>query len=396
MLLGLLFQQRQTRTVKLADNPVSVAVWIWIGYNILELLNPNGVMEAWIFVIRTVASWMVFYFIVLSVMDNLSFMKRIMHLWIIMATIGALYGLFQEFHGLLGAELEWINRDELRHKLYFNWGRYRIFSFFNDPTVFGMLMSFSALFCITLLAGPFSLRYKFILATAAGLMLLAMVYTGTRTAYAMFPAGFLFYALLTFQWRTLALTAFAGLIGAFIVFSDVKSLGPFLSTNNLQRIRSTFNPSEDPSFQLREHRQALIKPYIQQHPIGAGLGSIGVWGNRFNVGSPIGGFAPDSGYVRVAVETGWIGLLVYCGFLATVLIVGIKNYFCLRNKILKAYIGGLLAVVYAIAIGNYPQQALILAPNVFIFYAIMAMVVNSKKIDRAPTEQKTGNPENPE
>src|SRR5690606_36158927 len=123
--------------------------------------------------------------------------------------------------------------------------------------------------------------YKIYLALSAGVMLLAMVYAGTRTAFAMLPAGFIFYALLTFQKKTLAFTAAFMLIGSLIIFSDIRSLGPFLSTNSLNRIRSTFSPSEDPSFQVRERSQAFIKPFIQSHPIGAGLGSIGIWGARF-------------------------------------------------------------------------------------------------------------------
>lgn len=391
MLISLIFKKPPLGKYKLASNPVSWAVWIWIGYNVLEFFNPIAATEAWFFVIRTVASWFIFYFVVLNAADDFKFFKQVIHVWIILATIGGLYGLFQEYHGMLDMELDWINSDELRRKLYFNWGRYRIFSFFNDPTVFGILMSFSALFCITLLTGPYKLMYKLMMAFAAIVMLLAMVHSGTRTAFAMLPAGFFFYAALTFQKKTLAFAAAAGLIGAFVIFSDIQSL-PFLSTNSLERIRSTFKPDDDPSFQLREQRQATIKPYIQSHPFGAGLGSIGMWGNRFNSGSAIGGFAPDSGYVRTAVEMGWVGLLFYCGYLCTVIIVGIKSYYCIQNKELKAYVAALIGASYSLVVGNYPQQALILAPTVFVFYAIMALLVNSKMIDKKLTTAEAETP----
>jgi O-antigen ligase len=212
-------------------------------------------------------------------------------------------------------------------------------------------------------------------------MLLAMVYAGTRTAYAMLPAGFIFYALLTFQTRTLAFAGFGLAVGAFIIFSGIRSVGPFLSTNSLERIRSTFSPSEDPSFQVRERSQAFIKPFIQSHPFGAGLGSIGIWGQRFNPGSALAEFAPDSGYVRVAVELGWAGLLLYCIFFTVILSVGIRNYYRMRSPELKAYMAALVAVVFAIVIGNYPQQVLIQVPTVLIFYAIMAMIVRLRELD---------------
>jgi putative inorganic carbon (HCO3(-)) transporter len=394
MLIGLLIRKWQAGDYNLAKGPISYVVWAWIIYNVLEFFNPVANTQAWIFVIRGIAILMIFYFIILYAIDSMSFFKVLLNMWIVLSLICGLYGLFQEFHGLLPFEKSWVAADEFRYKLIFNWGRYRIFSFLNDPTVFGVLMSFSGLLCITLLTGPFKFLYKIFLGFSAMVMLLAMVYAGTRTAYAMLPAGFIFYALLTFQTRTLAFAAFGLAVGAAIIFSDIRSVGPFLSTNSLERIRSAFKPSEDPSFQVRERSQAFIKPYIHAHPFGAGLGSIGIWGQRFNPGSPLSSFAPDSGFVRVAVELGWVGLLLYCAFFAVILIVGIRNYYRMRSPELKAYMAALVAVVFSIVIGNYPQQVLIQVPNVLVFYAIMAMIVRLRELDKVTTIQQNNPYEN--
>lgn len=388
MLVGLILTKWQAQDFSLAKNPISYVVWAWIIYNGFELFNPMGSIQAWIFVIRGIAVLMIFYFIMLQAMNEIAFCKKIINIWIALALVGALYGLFQEFHGFFRFEKEWIHEDEFRFKLIYNWGRYRIFSFFNDPTIFGILMAYTGLLCITLLTGPFRLGYKIFLALSAGAMLLAMVYAGTRTAFAMLPAGFLFYSLLTFQKKTLAFTAVVMLFGAFLVFSDIRSLGPFLSTNSLNRIRSTFNPSEDPSFQVREKSQAFIKPFIQSHPFGGGLGSTGLWGMRFRPGSPLASFNPDSGYVRVAVELGWIGLAIYCLFFITILIVGIRNYYRIRDPEIKAYMAAMISVVFSIVVANYPQQALIQVPTILVFYAIMAMIIRLRELDESTTKSK--------
>jgi putative inorganic carbon (hco3(-)) transporter len=385
MLVGLIITKWLARDFKLASNPISYVVWAWIIYNGFELFNPLGSVQAWIFVIRGIAVLMIFYFIMLQAMNGIQFCKNIINIWIALSLVGALYGLFQEFHGFFPFEKEWIHEDEFRFKLIFNWGRYRIFSFFNDPTVFGILMAYTGLLCITLLTGPFKLSYKIFLAVSAGIMLLAMVYAGTRTAFAMIPAGFLFYSLLTFQKRTLAFTAVIMILGSFVIFSDIRSLGPFLSTNSLTRIRSTFRPSEDPSFQVRERSQAYIKPYIQSHPFGGGLGSTGLWGQRFRPGSLLASFNPDSGYVRVAVELGWFGLFIYCLFFVVILIVGIKNYYRIRSPEIKAYLAAMLSVVFSIVVANYPQQALIQVPTILVFYAIMAMIIRLRELDESST-----------
>jgi putative inorganic carbon (hco3(-)) transporter len=388
MLVGLILTKWINNDLRLAKNPISYVVWAWIIYNCFELFNPMASVQAWIFVIRGIAVLMIFYFIMLQAMDGISFCKKIINIWICLSLLGGLYGLCQEFIGFSSFEKEWIHGDEFRFKLIYNWGRYRIFSFFNDPTVFGVLMSYSALLCITLLTGPFKLVYKIFLACSACVMLLAMVYAGTRTAFAMLPAGFIFYSLLTFQKKTLAFATVMILIGSFIIFSDIRSVGPFLSTNSLNRIRSAFSPSEDPSFQVRERSQAFIKPFIQSHPFGAGLGSTGIWGTRFNPGSALAQFAPDSGYVRVAVELGWLGLAIYCVFFIVILIVGIRNYYRIRDPELKAYMAALVSIVFSIVIANYPQQALIQVPTILIFYAIMAMIVRLRELDEANPKSK--------
>ncbi|HMJ71575.1 MAG TPA: O-antigen ligase family protein [Cyclobacteriaceae bacterium] len=385
LLIGLIFDKWRRSDFTVSGGPISYVVWMWIIYNCLEFFNPMASREAWVYVIRGIALLMTFYFITLNTMDNVGYVRKLINVWIVMTLLGALYGLFQEFRGMSEAEKAWIAADDFRYNLIFNWGRYRIFSFFTDPTVFGILMSYTGLFCIALIPGPFKMGYKIFLGICATVMLLSMVYAGTRTAYAMIPAGLIFYALLTLQKKTLIICGVLGAMGAGIIFSDIRSIGPFLTSNNLERIRSAFNPSEDPSFQVRERSQAFIKPFIQQHPFGAGLGSIGVWGKRFSPDSPLSKFAPDSGYVRVAVELGWLGLIIYCVFFITIIVVGVRNYYRMQDPLLKAYLAGILAAIFSIIIANYPQEALIQAPTILIFYIMMALVVRLKKLDTTST-----------
>jgi hypothetical protein len=386
MLLGLLVEKWKQNDYSVASNAISYIVWIWIIYNFLQFFNPMASRQVWIYVIRGIALLMMYYFIVLHATDSVKFVKTLINFWLVLTLIGAIYGLVQEFGGLTQAEKAWVARDEFRFNLIFNWGRYRIFSFFTDPTVFGILMAYTGLFCIALLPGPFKLWYKIFLGISAIIMLLAMVYAGTRTAYAMVPAGLLFFALVTLQKRTLIICGVMGAIGATIIFSDIRSVGPFLSTSNLERIRSAFKPSEDPSFNVREKSQAFIKPFIQSHPFGAGLGSIGIWSARFTPNSPLADFAPDSGYVRVAVELGWLGMIIYCLFFIIILGVGIRNYYRMRDPLLKTYLAAILGVIFSIVVANYPQEALIQAPTILIFYIMMALIVQLKKLDEKATK----------
>ncbi|NJK83312.1 MAG: hypothetical protein HC912_05325 [Saprospiraceae bacterium] len=106
------------------------------------------------------------------------------------------------------------------------------------------------------------------------------------------------------------------------------------STSNpvIFRLQSAFSPQDDSSMQLRLRNQAYIQPFIQSHPFGTGLGSVGIWGKRFNTNSWLAGFAPDSAYVRVAVECGWVGLIIYLSMFFTALLDGYSLLFSRKKS----------------------------------------------------------------
>lgn len=383
MLIGLLVRKGQRRDYTLANSPVSYVIWIWLIFNTLQILNPMQSSELWIYAIRSMAGHMIFYFIVIEALDDLTFLKKLVIVWIGLAFLGAIYGLFQEFHGLLPMEKNWIMANPRRYNLYTYHGNFRIFSFFNDPTVYGILMSFTSLFCLLILnVKNLAIKYKVVILICAGAMLLAVIYTGTRTAYAMIPAGIGIFALITFQKRIILFASLFFFVGAAIIFSDIEHIGPLVSRVTLKRVRSAFNPAEDASYQVRLNNQAVIKPFIRSHPFGAGIGTLGTVGKRFNPEGNLTGFDADSMYVKVAVENGWIGLVIYCSLLAVVMITGIRNYFKMRNPELKIYLAAILAVLYSIIIANYTQMVTLQLPNAFIFYALLAFVVKIPEFDK--------------
>ncbi len=86
-----------------------------------------------------------------------------------------------------------------------------------------------------------------------------------------------------------------------------------------------------------------------------------------------------------AVELGWVGLIIYCIFFVVIISVGVRNYYRMQDPLLKAYLAGILASIFSIVIANYPQEALIQAPTILIFYIMMALVVRLKKLDETTT-----------
>ena len=154
------------------------------------------------------------------------------------------------------------------------------------------------------------------------------------------------------------------------------------SNNTLYRFQSAFKPSNDASFNLRKNNQKKIQPFIQTHPMGGGLGATGVWGQQFAPNSYLANFPPDSGYVRVAVENGWIGLFLLCLLMFIVLKTGINNYYLIKDPELKSYCLGFVLVIFAFHIGNYPQEALVQYPSNVNFYLSIALIGVVMRLDQ--------------
>ena len=178
-----------------------------------------------------------------------------------------------------------------------------------------------------------------------------MLFSGTRGAYVLPPAAMALYAILKFN-RKVMLGAIVGALGFLTLI--------FIPTSNptIYRFQTAFKPSEDASFNVRKFNQKRIQPFIQSHPLGGGLGATGMWGKRFAPNSFLANFPPDSGYVRVAVETGWIGLLIFCTLMFIILRVGINNYYSIHDPTLKSICLAMILVIFAYHIGNYPQEAI--------------------------------------
>jgi O-antigen ligase len=204
--------------------------------------------------------------------------------------------------------------------------------------------------------------------------IMTMVYSGTRGAYVLLPAGGVMLGILKFNKKVLI----AGI--AIAMFFGVLIKVP-TSNPSLVRFQSAFNPGNDASFNVRAENQRRIKPYILSHPIGGGLGSVGVWGIRFAPHSYLAKFPPDSGYVRVAVEMGYLGLLLFCVLNFVILYQGIFYYYLIKDPDLKAYCLAMILVIFALDIGNYPQQAIVQYPTNILFFLAAAILNVTMRLD---------------
>jgi hypothetical protein len=205
-------------------------------------------------------------------------------------------------------------------------------------------------------------------------MLLGMSYSGTRTSNIILPVGIGLYIFMTIQRKTTMITMLASLMVVFfILFAPV-------NTPTLNRIRSTFN-TDEASHNVRDVNRALIQPYIYTHPIGGGIATSGVDGLRFNRNHPLAGFPTDSGFLRVAIEQGWIGLALNILFFLVILYQGIHYYFIMRIKEYKTYVVAIICTLFSIIVTQYSQVSIGQFPGAIFFFSSLALIQRLKEFD---------------
>ncbi|TDB59858.1 O-antigen ligase domain-containing protein [Arundinibacter roseus] len=380
LILGFFAHQKTAPDWSVFRGPIATWVGIWVIYNLLQFGNPTAESRmSWLYTVRTTASVTLMYYIFMYHIRTVSFIRFLVKMWLVLAFIGAAYAFKQEYFGFSAAEQAWLNSDPLIADLLFINGHWRKYSIFSDPVSFSYNMVVSSLLCLGVLKAARQSWKKIVLLCLMGFYLFTMLFSGTRGAYVLIPAGFALFAILNLN-RTILILS---IIGAVFFIGLI-----FVPTSNttLYRFQSAFKPSNDDSFNLRSYNQKRIQPFIQSHPFGGGLGATGVWGQRFAPHSFLANFPPDSGYVRVAVELGWVGLFIFCMLMYTILKTGINNYYNIKNPELKAYCLAMTLIVYALNVGNYPQEALVQFPTSIFFYVAVALINCTYLLDQKEQE----------
>lgn len=381
LILGFFIQQKKENNWKIFKSPISAVIIIWILYNLLEIANPSAESRlAWVYTVRSTAIVMLMYFIFMYQIRTVAFIRLILKIWIFLSLIGALYAFKQEFIGFSAGEEAYLHSDPEIASLLFIAGHWRKFSIFSDPVSLSYNMAISSLLCICLISGKIKKWKKIVLGALIVIFFNAMLFSGTRGAYVLIPAALALFAILNYSKKVLIFSIAGGIFIAFLIVVPT-------SVPSIVRFQTAFKPSDDASYIVRRLNQKRIQPYILSHPMGGGLGSTGVWGQRFAPYSLLAKFPPDSGYVRVAVEMGWIGLLIFCIFMFIILKTGINNFYRIGDPELKTYCLAMTLIVFALNLGNYPQEALVQFPVSIYFYLVIALINVTYKLDQEKNKQ---------
>lgn len=366
-----------------AKEPITIVQYIFYAYFILQIVNPSAVsISAWLASARFLTIFLLYYVFIHFFRDKTR-IQQFNNMWITVAIIIAAYGIFQEYFGLRSFEWRWLRSVPGRYELYFIWGHLRKFSILSDPASYGIFLGFCGTGVLMLAMGPMKGLKRFRLISSALFMFFAMSFAGTRTAYAMIIVSVVLYILLNLRNpKVLGISTF------IIMIFTILMIGPFYSAP-INRMRSTIYFSEDASMNVRDYKRIRLQKYVKAHPIGGGINTAGNAGLRYSRGHPLAGrYDPDSGYLRTALEMGYIGLFLVILINTAVVITGINNYFNLRDNELKYYNLALFIPFLGISVAHYTQDAMFQKPVNILVVATYALMIKVKDIDDDLQNQK--------
>lgn len=363
------------------SSPVTVFLMIYLGYLLIEFFNPNmRSIQGAIFYYRKVFMFVIIYFVSYALFDSVEKVVQFVKVWLGLMLFAGLYACKQQWFGFFDFENRWLLSDPLLVGLYYQGGMFRKMSLLSDPSAFGIGCAATSVFSVVLAINARSKKVKWLLYTTGLVMVLGMLYSGTRTAYIVLGAGFALMGVMSIQSKRNLLFMAA----AVVVFLGL-AFGPFDSPA-VNRFRTIFQASEDASLKVRDVNRAYIRPYMLSHPMGGGLATNGVEGEKFNPGHPLAGLPPDSGYLKIALETGWIGLLVLCGLYFVIMQQCIYHFYSHRQPVVKSIYLAFGCSFFSMMIGHYGQVAIGQFPGIIFFFAGMAIVA---RLHRLPSSNKS-------
>jgi O-Antigen ligase. len=205
---------------------------------------------------------------------------------------------------------------------------------------------------------------------------LATSYTGTRTATLMVIAGMAFYCVLTlYEKRTLIFSGFFGILILALLFA------PIHDNVVINRLRSTFEGSKDPSAMARDINRRTVQPYVWSHPIGGGLNTCGQVGQLYNPGHYLSMIPPDSAYMQTMMEQGPIGLAILLIFYYVTLRTGIKYFYRVKDPHIQTLYVANLVAIFTMQVAQFSQQAIGQYPGVLYYYAALALMMKLHQFD---------------
>ncbi len=350
---------------------------LWEYYCLLEIMNSSALLDGWILSRGLIINGLIITVITSLLCTKYKILKAILFTYSLFTVLAILKTFMQKYVGFDTFETRWLNNGGATTHLIHSGIRY--FSFFTDASNMGSNMGGAGIVLgiASLYIRNRTLKIYYVIVAIVSLY--TMMLSGTRGAIIVPLAGIALYTVVSKQTRSIILGSISlALVYVFFAFTMIGQ-----SNSSIRRMRTAFKPSEDASYIVRKENQRKLKEYLKYKPFGEGLGlsgdGLGVkLSKRFTTSIPT-----DSWYVKVWVETGIIGLIIYMGMV--LITIGRGSWilmFNIHDPELKGILTGWLCAIFGMFMSAYGNSFWGQFPTMVIAFMGMSFILNGKYFDK--------------
>jgi len=377
--LGIIFHRSGRYRLRHLNNSLVWMAVAWFAITIMQIVNPDKPsIEGWFYEMRSASLyWVLTIPLVFMVFNKKGDINLFLNIIILLSVAGALYGAKQLFFGVDAAENRWLEAGAKKTHMLF--GKLRIFSYYSEAGQFGASQATIAAVAIILALGPYTRTKKCWYAIAGLLLFYGMLLSGTRGALFGLVGGLFIYLLLSKKGSILI----AGALCGMLFFSILKYTHIGSGNQQISRLRTSLDPN-DASFLVRLSNQAILRDYLSNKPFGAGVGTIGTWGLKYNPTKFISTIPPDSMFVKIWAMYGIVGFIIWFGIMLYILGKSIGIIWQTRDAVLRNQLTALCAGSTGILLCSYGNEVLNTMPSSAIVYVSWALIWMSPRWDDKP------------
>ncbi len=263
----------------------------------------------------------------------------------------------------------------------------RVYGTFGNPNSFAYYLVLSIVFFLCLLLSRPELEHRIPVKIGLGLLTILLVLTATRGAWLALLVSLFVIGIVKFRKATLVAGACLIALMLFLPTANRLSLAYFnVNLERLPGIQRLFEqPSEDGSLAFRLKLWKEMRRKFDERPLlGFGLGTFSLLREQ-QIKEFFQGTEAHNDYLRLAVETGIVGLAAYGILLVALFRALLAHYRRLAGSRHQLLVLGVIAYAIALLVGSFFDNLLQSTTVMWVFWIMVAAVLNLKKGTAAET-----------
>lgn len=345
-------------------SPIDLPIIIFLAIMIIMFVINSPDHRIGLEGLRAVVQYILWYFVVLQLLKDKKSAKMLCLVFVLVISVIAMHGVFQY---IIGVDMpsNWVDSKEAGV-------RTRVFSILTSPNILGSLITLALPLCLSFINIFKKIKTKFVFSFFALMMLGTLMFTFSRGAWIGFAFAIAMYVFLKDK-RLFIPVIILGVLAIFLVPGIFDRISYMLSE---EYITSSLRGG-------RLIRWITGLKILSNSPImGVGLGHFGgaVAMNHelfYLVGlDPTKTFYMDNYYLKMAVETGIVGLIAFVSLMYQIIINGARTIRITKDKMSRELEIGIISGLFGVIIHNFVENVFEVPMMSSCFWLLVAVLMH--------------------